>query len=195
MDYEKNLSNNNKKLLTKETYGGILPVTMILLEGGITMEQRTLARWLKAVLIGVGLCGLVVYGAILPLYGQAILGRNPDMGNRYWPWLGFLWASGVPCYAALVIGWRIAANIGRDRSFSEANARLLKVVALLAAGDAAFFFAGNLVLLFANMSHPGVVIASLLVVFAGVAVSVAAAALSHLVLKASLLQEQSDLTI
>ena len=159
------------------------------------MEQKTLSRWLKLVLIGVGLCGLVVYGAILPLYGQSILAANPDMGNRYWPWLIFLWASGVPCYAALVIGWRIAGNIGRDHSFSEDNARYLKRIALLAAGDAVFFFAGNIVLLFANMSHPGVVLGSLLVVFAGVAVSVAAAALSHLVLKAALLQEQSDLTI
>ena len=159
------------------------------------MEQKTLARWLKVVLVGVGLCGLVVYGAILPLYGMSILGTNPDMANRYWPWLIFLWATGVPCYAALVIGWRIAVNIGKDRSFSEDNARHLKRIALLAAGDAVFFFIGNIVLLFANMSHPGVVLGSLLVVFAGVAVSVAAAALSHLVLKAALLQEQSDLTI
>ena len=159
------------------------------------MEQKTLSRWLKLVLVGLGLCGLVVYGAILPLYGQSILSLNPDMGNRYWPWLIFLWASGVPCYAALVIGWRIAVNIGLDRSFSGDNARCLKRIALLAAGDAVFFFAGNIVLLFANMSHPGVVLGSLLVVFAGVAVSIAAAALSHLVLKAALLQEQSDLTI
>ena len=159
------------------------------------MEQKTLSRWLKVILVGVGLCGLVVYGAVLPLYGQSLVGQNPDMANRYWPWLIFLWATGVPCYAALVIGWRIAVNIGKDRSFSEDNARHLKRIALLAAGDAVFFFIGNIVLLFANMGHPGVVLGSLLVVFAGVAVSVAAAALSHLVLKAALLQEQSDLTI
>jgi hypothetical protein len=159
------------------------------------MEQKTLSRWLKVILVGVGLCGLVVYGAVLPLDGQSLVGQNPDMANRYWPWLIFLWATGVPCYAALVIGWRIAVNIGKDRSFSEDNARHLKRIALLAAGDAVFFFIGNIVLLFANMSHPGVVLGSLLVVFAGVAVSVAAAALSHLVLKAALLQEQSDLTI
>ena len=159
------------------------------------MEQKTLSRWLKVILVGVGLCGLVVYGAVLPLYGQSLVGQNPDMANRYWPWLIFLWATGVPCYATLVIGWRIAVNIGKDRSFSEDNARHLKRIALLAAGDAVFFFIGNIVLLFANMSHPGVVLGSLLVVFAGVAVSVAAAALSHLVLKAALLQEQSDLTI
>ena len=159
------------------------------------MEQKTLSHWLKVVLIGVGLCGLAVYGGVLPLYGQSILSVNPDMADRYWPWLIFLWVTGLPCYAALVLGWRIAASIGHDRSFSRDNARFLKVIALLAAGDTVFFFVGNLVLLFANMSHPGVVLGSLLIVFAGVAVTVAAAALSHLVLKAALLQEQSDLTI
>ena len=159
------------------------------------MEQKTLSRWLKIILVGVGLCGLAVYALILPLYGQGLVGQNPEMADRYWPWLIFLWATGVPCYIALVLGWRIAGNIGRDRSFSNENARLLKRISLLAAGDAVFFFVGNVVLLFANMSHPGVVLFSLLIVFAGVAVSVAAAALSHLVLKAAQLQEQSDLTI
>ena len=159
------------------------------------MEQKILSRWLKLVVVGVGICGLVVYALILPLYGQSLVGSNPEMAYRYWPWLIFLWLTGVPCYIALVIGWKIAVNIGLDRSFTANNARYLKRIALLAAGDTVFFFVGNIVLLFANMSHPGVVLFSLLIVFAGVAVSVAAAALSHLVLKAAQLQEQSDLTI
>ena len=37
------------------------------------MEQKTLARWLKVVPVGVGLCGLAVCGAILPLYSMSIL--------------------------------------------------------------------------------------------------------------------------
>ena len=45
------------------------------------------------------------------------------------------------------------------------------------------------------MSHPGVTLLSLLVVFVGIAAAVAAAALSRLVKKAAALQEQSDLTI
>ena len=49
--------------------------------------------------------------------------------------------------------------------------------------------------MFLNMNHPGIVIMSLLIVFAGTAIAVAAAALSRLVKKAAALQEQSDLTI
>ncbi len=159
------------------------------------MEQKTLSKWLKLILLGMGVCGLAVYFLIVPSFGESLRSQYPEFADRYWPWLIFIWVSGVPCYAVLALGWRIAVNIGHDASFSLANARYLRAVSLLAAGDAAYFFLGNLVLLFLNMSHPGVTLLSLLVVFAGAAVAVASAALSHLVRKAALLQEEHDLTI
>ena len=159
------------------------------------MEQKGLATWLKIILVGVGICGLVVYFVVFPSYGESLVSDYPEFSNRFWPWLIFLWISGIPCYAVLVFGWKIAANIGRDQSFSNANAKYLKWIAWLAAGDGVFFFVGNIVLLFTNMSHPGIALFSLLLVFAGVAVAVASAVLSHLVQKAAVLQEQSDLTI
>lgn len=159
------------------------------------MEQKALSKWLKWVIVGVGICALLVYLFLIPGCGKSLAARYPEFANRYWPWLIFLWATGVPCFAALGLGWKIAASIGMDRSFTLSNARLLKWISYLAAGDSVFFFLGNVALLLCNMSHPGVTLFSLLVVFAGIAVTVAAAALSHLVQKAAALQEQSDLTI
>lgn len=159
------------------------------------MEQKALSRWLKFVIIGVGICGLFVYFGILPSCGNSMVAEYPEFANRFWPWLIFLWMTAIPCYAALVFGWKIAENIGLDKSFSKENAKLLEWIARMAAGDSTFFFVGNIVLLFCNMSHPGVVLLSMVIVFAGVAITVAAAALSHLVLKAAALQEESELTI
>ena len=159
------------------------------------MEQKTLSKWLKLILLGMGICGLAVYLMVVPSFGDSLRSQYPEFAGRYWPWLIFIWVSGIPCYAVLVLGWRIAANIGRDASFSMENARFLRSIAVLAALDAAYVFLGNLAMLFLDMSHPGVVLLSLLVVFAGAAVAVAAAALSHLVRKAALLQEENDLTI
>ena len=159
------------------------------------MKQESLARWLKIILIGVGLCGLIVLFVFVPSYGQTLVYEYPEFSDRFWPWLVFLWICGIPCYIALVFGWIIATNIGWDRSFSYDNAKYLKWIAWLAAGDGGFFFVGNACLLFLNMSHPGVFLTSLIVVFVAIAVAVAAAALSHLVQKAAVLQEQSDLTI
>ena len=160
------------------------------------MTQKSLPLWLKAVILGVGICGIVLYFAVLPVIGLNMVGYEDGYyAACFWPWLLFLWASGVPCYAVLVLCWKIARNIGLDRSFSAENARLFKRIAYLAAGDSVFFFLGNIALLFADCSHPGIFLGSQLVVFAGVAVSIAAAGLSHLVRKAATLQEDNDLTI
>jgi len=159
------------------------------------VEQKTLSRWLKTIIIGMGLCGLVVYGLILPFGGRDLAAAHPELAHFYWPWLCFLLATGLPCFAVLALGWRIAGSIGEGRSFSMENAKRLAHISRLAAGDAGFLFVGNVVLLLMNMHHPSVFIALLAVVFAGVAIAVAAACLSHLVQKAAALQEQSDLTI
>ena len=159
------------------------------------MEQKHLSKWLKAILVGVAICGLIAYVFITPIYGLSLRSQYPEFSNRFWPWLLFIWVSGIPCFIVLCYAWRIATNIGNDQSFTEQNASLLKSISFLSALDAGFFFVGNMVLLLLNMSHPGVVIASLVIVFVGVAVAVVSAALSHLVKKAAALQEQSDWTI
>ena len=159
------------------------------------MEQKTLSKWLKLILIGVAVCGLIVYAAVIPMYGLSLRSLYPEFSNRFWPWLLFIWVSGIPCFMVLYYGWRISTNIGNDRSFTEQNASLLKSISVLSVLDAGFFFVGNIVLFFLDMSHPGVVLASFFVVFVGVAIAVASAVLSHLVKKASVLQEQSDWTI
>ena len=159
------------------------------------MKQTSLSKWLKIILIGCGICGLLIYALVMPSIGQTLASENPEMSSYFWPWLIFIWVTGIPCYIALFFAWKIAANIGGDKSFSLSNAKLLKWISILAAGDAAFFFLGNIVFLLLNMNHPSIVLLSLIIEFAGVAISVAAAALSHLVMKAADLQEQSDLTI
>lgn len=159
------------------------------------MEQKNLSKWLKCIIIGVGICGIIVYAFVFPFCGTSLKEMYPEFSNRFWPWMIFLWISGIPCFAVLAFAWKVATNIGLDKSFSDENAKLFKWISVLAASDSVFFFIGNVLMLLLNMSHPGVVIASLVVVFIGVSVTVASAALSHLVKKASVLQEQSDLTI
>ena len=159
------------------------------------MKQQSLSKWLRIILAGTGICGLIIYFYILPDWGKSLADHYPEFSGAYWPWLIFLWLTAVPCYIVLFLGWKIAGNIGKDRSFSAENAELLKWISWLAGGDTLFFFVGNMVLWFLNMNHPGIVLLAMVVVFAGIAVTVAAASLSHLVSRAADLQEQSDLTI
>ncbi|MEA4815228.1 hypothetical protein SDC9_157545 [bioreactor metagenome] len=159
------------------------------------MNQSSLSKWLKWIIVIVGLCGFLVYAFVIPSLGKALLSEYPEFAYCYLPWIILVWITGVPCYVVLVFGWRIAGNIGRDRSFCMENAKLLKWIAVLAAADTGFFFVMNIVYLFLNMNHPAIVLMSLIVLVVGIAISAVSAALSHLVRKAAELQEQSDLTI
>jgi hypothetical protein len=159
------------------------------------MDQVRLSKWLKAVVIGTGVCGTVIYFLVFPMIGKDIVSDYPEFQSWYWPWQIFLWLTAVPCYIALVSGWKIAADIGRDHSFRFENAKRLKLISILAAADSIFAFAGNLVFMFLNMTHPVVIFMALLIVFGGIALSVVFAALSHMVLKAAKLREENELTI
>lgn len=159
------------------------------------MKLKTLSRWLKGILIGMALCGLAVYGCIFPMLGKEVIAYAPEFEFCYYPWLIVLWVTAIPCYGAVIVGWRISCNIGKDRAFTPETAKLLLWISRLVAFDAAFFLIANFVFLFLNMNHPSVVLLSLLVVFACAAVSVVCAGLSDLVKRAHQLQEQYDLTI
>lgn len=159
------------------------------------MQQKTLALWLKTIIISIALCGAVVYAFIIPLYGKNLIAGYPEYEPRYFPWLITILITAVPCYGVLILGWKIANNVGNDKSFCRQNAKNLKWISLLSALDSMFLFIMNIVMLILNLNHPGAALIILIVVFFGIAVSVASAVLSHLVTKAAILQDQSDLTI
>jgi len=159
------------------------------------MDRKALSIWLKVMAAGLALIGLVVYMFIIPAYGKNLTVLYPEFSDRYLPWLIFLSLTAIPLYWALILAWRIASNIGADRSFTLSTAGYMRWIAWLAAADSAYFFIGSFVMLLLNMSHPGVTLLSMMIVFVGAAVTAAAAALSHLIRKAAILQEQSDLTI
>lgn len=159
------------------------------------MTQKSLSNWLKAVLAGIAACGAILYACLIPMFGKDLVHANPELSYYYAPWLAVIWISAIPCYLVLYFGWKITVEIGRDNSFSMDNSRYLKYIAVLALADSGYFFLANLALLILNMNHPSVLLGSLFLEFAGVAVAVAAAVLSHLVQKAAKIQEENEFTI
>jgi hypothetical protein len=159
------------------------------------MEQKSLANWLKAMIIGTGICG-TIFGLVVILgIGRDIVLKNPEFSSWFLTWTVFGILAAIPCYLTLIIGWRIADNIGNDRSFVMENAVKLGWVSKLAAGDAMFFFIGNIILWLCGKNHPSMIIVSLFISFAGVVISVGMAVLSYHTRKAARLQEENNLTI
>ncbi len=160
------------------------------------MTQKNLSTWLKGILLGIAVCGTILCGLLIPLFGKDLIEQNPEFSHWYVPWLAVLWIAAIPCYLVLYNSWKITAKISRDQSFCMETAVYLKRICILSLMDSGYFFIANMTLLFLlNMSHPGVMLASLVVDFAGVAVAGVAAVLSHLVQKATELQQQQELTI
>lgn len=159
------------------------------------MTQKSLSTWLRGIILGIAVCGIVIYACVLPMLGKDLVQANPEFAYCYYPWLIILWISAIPCYLALYNGWKITTEIARDHSFCKENSIYLRQISMLALIDSGYFFVANLVLLFLNMNHPGILIGSLFVDFAGLAIAVVAAVLSHLVQKAAEIQQENELTI
>ena len=159
------------------------------------MEQHRLIQWLKFLVIFAAGCGIVIDLGVLPGVGNWIVDLAPELGGYFWPWLVFLWILSVPCYMALWMAWKIFSNIEKDRAFTTENAECMRSVSVLAAADAVLLVVGNVVYLFLNMNHPGVLLAAFFIALLGIAAAIAAAMLSHLIRKAAKLQDESDWTI
>ena len=149
------------------------------------MTQEKLSLRLRILIVGVGIAILALVTVLLPS-GE---GLTRLFSTLFWV------LAAVPCCIALVCSWRIAGNIRRDRSFSEENARLLRRISTLAAVDSAYLFAVETIRFFFHADPLPMLVFCIAVSAFGVVLSVAFAALSHLVRKAALLQEEHDLTI
>ena len=159
------------------------------------MSQKELSRWLRAVVI-VCWCGCGLLGVwLVPAIAQETADLNPELAYLKWPCLIFFWCALAVVVAAFGFAYQIFAEIGRDNSFCAANARRLRIISHLALGDTVAWIACTVLLTILAPMHPGIFLLMLAVTVLGVAMTVAAAALSHLTLKAASLQDENDLTI
>ena len=159
------------------------------------MNHATLRRWLRLVIIGMGICGLIVYGWVFPAMHSILCQMHPEYTIPYNAWLVFLLITAIPCYGVLLFAWRIANNIGKGDAFTYSNGKAFRGIFWMAAADTLFFFGGNVLFLLCNFSRPAIFLISLVLVFFGIAIAVCAKAMSHLVDNAAALQEENNGTI
>ena len=159
------------------------------------MKQKELSRWLRAIVI-VCWVGCAVTGIwVAPWAFRQVALADPPSAHLTTFRIVTFWVMLIPVIVALWQGWRIFGDSGRDNSFGLENARRLKGISYHAAGDTILVRAYSLALVGLNALYPAQIVLHLGVLFIGVAVTVAAAALSHLTHKAAVLQDENELTI
>lgn len=158
-------------------------------------NERYTAYIMRLFCVGLALCGIAFFGFALPEIGSDLAAANPEFAYCRLPWLIFLWVDSIPCFAVLVLVWRLSVNIRKKEVFSVGNSKIFGAVAALTLGDTVFFLLGNFVFLLLNMSHPGILIGALFASFLGLGFGFCCGELSRYMRRAAALQEQSDYTI
>jgi len=191
--FENNLLIFDKKRLTFDMDCGTVTAIKEKAEECNMLEHRT--EWLRGIVVGAAVCGVMVCFVIVPWLGRDIAEAHPELAGRFWPWMLLIWVCSLPCFGALIPGWRLFGRMGRSSAFCRENAACLRWVARLIGWDSVFFLAMYFVYYLLDISHPGVLLLALLLSFCGAAVAVAARVLSGLVTDAAVLREDNDLTI
>lgn len=158
------------------------------------MEQKELSAALKGIVLLCLAAIIILCGVLLPNWGAQTVFIGAE--QLLWPYRISLWLVCLPVLAVLVLVWRMAGRIGADNSFCVENAQALKCICLLAVGDTALYLVRALVFTLALRTAPPILVLLVIgVLLVGVAISVVAAVLSHLIQKAAELKAEQDLTI
>lgn len=68
----------------------------------------------------------------------------------FWSQLIFAWLTSIPCFVALVFGFRTTIYAKRDEFFTKKNANIFKMIAAMLFIDSVTFIIGNIVFMFLN---------------------------------------------
>jgi hypothetical protein len=144
------------------------------------MKSSTAAVLLKIAILAVS-AGFFFVFYIIFFAVQSSGHAFPEFSTLVLPCEIAVVVSAIPCYAALVLFWRICSRIAKGEAYSRKNANALGIVAKLAAGDTALCFAITVCLRITGAYNGGTLFISLLIVIAGAAIVVLAAALAKAV--------------
>lgn len=156
------------------------------------MGRVGLVRTLKGVIIFMALMAAFCYVEVFP-HSIHDLGWDPETAWLVTPGIIAVSVSAIPIAIALALFWMICTEIGRDNSFCYKNARLLSGIGICALIDTGYCAVGT-VTLECLVGSP-VWLLGLGVCAIGLAITLAAFLLSHLVLKAADMKSENDLTI
>lgn len=161
------------------------------------MEQLKMSKYLKTVTLVIGILFFLFVVWFLPSVIRQLVLEN--FGKAiYWSTCSGVWLTSIPCFLCLWKFWGICVRIGKDESFCRANAAALRHMSYFMLLDCILY---TLILAAACVGKwyipygISLLFGILLIFFICISLTVICASLSHLVYKASQLQEEQDLTI
>ncbi len=161
------------------------------------MNEKALSALTRAAIIIIGICGLLTCLFLVPTsIGQGTL-KDISWGtlntSEFWIQYIFHWIVSLPCFWLLVIAWQITLDMDQGRLFLSQNAiRVNRATAILII-DIMAFVIGNIIFVLLGWSSWFVL--HIFVAITGLLLSVFMYILSKYLMRAAILQEESDLTV
>ncbi|HNX13764.1 MAG TPA: DUF2975 domain-containing protein [Oscillospiraceae bacterium] len=159
------------------------------------MSSKFFGNLMRISVFAAAFCGLFLCAFVIPFMGKNAIAANPETSSWFWPWLIFAWLFSLPCFTILVLVWKVSGAVIAETVFTVRTAGWVKSGSILLLSDIMFLFVGNIVLFFLGMSHPGVLLFSLIGAVFAVGLALLAAVLSRYLTKAAVLQEESEGTL
>ncbi len=156
------------------------------------MNKKTGLMYLSCGLILAA--GLTVFAFML-LAVREMIHAEPLMSAHAAGIYFYCIGAAVPCVLAVGMLMMVIREIGRDRAFSTLNAHWMRGICAMAALECVYIFAGLIGWSVVGIMHPGVMIGAVALIFFGAGVSILAWSLAKLILRASDIQQENDLTI
>ena len=166
------------------------------------MKQKELSIWLKGIVIVCAGFGAVMAAVLMPQFALYISYEYPIMDNIMPYWNLFIALTGIIFYIGLLYIWFICNDIAADNSFSIENSKRLKVLSRLALLEALLYMIACVIFAGISISTSSLIATDMwvlaigiFVIFVAIIITIVMASLSHLVEKAAILKEDSDLTV
>ena len=108
----------------------------------ILQSRKNLSWMLKAVTL-LAFAGVLFAGLVpVPQFAEHVAHFWPDYEDFATAAVIYVNVGFVPFYGALVLAWQVFSAIGRDESFTRANARRVRVASWLALAEVAYLLGG-----------------------------------------------------
>lgn len=159
------------------------------------MGQKEIAIWLKGISIFIGIMGLVFFLWLMPKFAGDLRIMYEEVAFLYWPGMIYGWVIGIGCFAVLYQFWKVCNEIGKDNSFSKENAKSFKNISRITLILSVIWFAGLVYLVVNKWMGPPFMLIMIFAILISIIISILAATLSHLILKAYEMKQENELTI
>lgn len=159
------------------------------------MKRIEISKWLKSITILLACMGAAILAVVVPNIAAECKQSYPELSYLYWPAMYYVWTVFAGCYGILIFFWRVCSQIGKGNAFSKENAQYFVWISRIALAIGVILFGGIVYLGWNNWLNPMINILLIIGVVAAITLSILAAALSHLILKAYEMKEENELTI